>query len=98
MIEREQARSAADPLPALLRHRVPSAGVPGMAACDPADREQRPAERPVPCEGFPRVLRATRHETAARPAKRPEEQLVAADQDQDDERGGHGPPNVMTGA
>src|SRR5262249_54101633 len=96
MIAGKQAVVAADPLPALLRHWVPTAGVPGMAARDSAKREKRPPERPVTCDSLPRVLRATRPETTARRTERPEQQLVAADHD--DERGGRGPASVMTGA
>lgn len=60
--------------PAGLRHRVPSAATPRMAAADPADGQATAVNGAMPGNGLGGVLRATRREPALR--QRPEQQAL----------------------
>src|SRR4051812_25270004 len=62
------------------RDRIESALVPGVTTGNAFDGEPRAAQRAVIFDGFDRVVRARRIETAARPEQRADGELVPADQ------------------
>src|SRR5690606_18175464 len=69
-------------------HGVVAAGVEGVAAADAPQRQPAALERTKPRDRGHRVLRATRHETAARAQQRAEQALVAA-QEEDEQACDH---------